>query len=91
VSRYYRTPIERKNAAPPVSQRPRCPQCDRPLRPYWWTLEWRRVDDDSEVGWHNVRVVEWRGEYQGPGAFCTNNCAIVFANRVILQTRRERA
>jgi hypothetical protein len=74
----------RLNKAPPMAERPRCPQCQRPLAPYWYTVE--RSTKGTPDQWYER--MEWRGEYRGYGHFCTTRCAVHYANDAV---ERERA
>lgn len=74
----------RVNSAPPVAKRPRCPQCDKSLRPYWRTIKEENIPAPD----FRRYTVEWQGEYHGYGAFDTQRCAVAFANDVIKQRRR---
>lgn len=76
----YRIRTERLNKAPPVSERPRCPQCNRRLRPFWRSVAWKKDPPDATQGFTHISVLRWdTGEYHGPGYFCTNRCAINWA------------
>lgn len=62
-----------------MEKRPRCPQCDKRLRPYWETVKSERIDRPH--GGHEYQNhVEWRGGYHAYGAFDTMHCAVDFAN-----------
>ena len=75
-------------AAPPVSERPRCPNCGEPLRPYMNSETERRETPRANIGGlvvsggHTFVTVskEWNGRYHAYGAFCTLRCAAAFAN-----------
>lgn len=69
---------------PEVIARPKCPQCAKPLRP-WFKTNWetRREADGTSVITRPVSR-EWTGEYQGHGAFCSTKCCIKFANAAFL-------
>lgn len=69
------------NAAPPVASRPKCPQCGKPLRPYWETASEQRTGSGS------ITREKWRGQYHGYGAFDTMRCAVDYANRVVRSRR----
>lgn len=60
---------------PAVKDRPRCPNCDKPMRP--WRVSRRAYKD----GMFGPRVYEpWDGRYQGYGSFCSTPCCRQFAN-----------
>lgn len=63
---------------PPVSERPRCPNCDKPLQPAM-TWESRRVLDAAGFTLRRMNY-RWTGNYSAYGAFCTLRCCESFAN-----------
>lgn len=69
---------------PATSLRPKCPGCDKPLRPNMTVREWGSIVNGSP------RIVEWSGNYEGYGFFCTLRCGCKFANRIIRQRIEER-
>lgn len=69
-------------APPPRAERPRCPWCIRPLRPDVRTVYERTAFPDG-VGFYQKPVArEWRGAYQGYGAFCSLVCCAAYANAI---------
>lgn len=67
---------EKINSAPPIAERPKCPACGTPLRPWWDThSEEKSADGPGRVTWQ-----VWKGDYHGYGAFCTLRCCERFAN-----------
>ena len=65
-------------APPPVSERPKCPVCGTPLRPYL-EVSWKKVRTES--GFHTEAERRWwNGAYDGYGAFCSLKCCERFAN-----------
>lgn len=74
------------NAAPLVSDRPKCPQCSARLRPYWKLVADNHKGDVSQ--W--TRAERWDGTYHGYGAFCTLRCAARYANEVYQQLKAKR-
>ncbi len=63
---------------PPVADRPLCPACRKPLRPYIVPVYEQR--DDGYLG---QRVGStWKGAYDAYGAFCTLRCCQNYANVV---------
>ena len=72
------------NTPPPVAQRPRCPACDKPLRPFI-THDYVRVN--VENGFRSEKVAQpWGGTYIGYGAFCTLRCCEAYANAEFKRT-----
>lgn len=59
---------------PPTADRPRCPNCDKPLRP----AVWLKSSGNFLTG--EGRTKEWNGGYLGYGAFCSLKCCEQFAN-----------
>ena len=69
------------NPAPPsMKDRPKCPACKKPLRP-WIESKEERLDHGESYRYETVRRW-WGGGYHGYGAFCTQRCAVRFANAV---------
>jgi hypothetical protein len=62
---------------PPVKDRPLCPGCSRPLRPYLeahWEIE---PDGTRQLG---ASHREWKGRYHGrANIFCGTECAAQYA------------
>lgn len=81
----------RLNQAPPVHRRPRCPQCNRALRPLFKTERSERVLDEHGKFTDYRNFLRWDGDYHAYGAFDTMRCAVDFANAVIAarSTRRR--
>lgn len=82
---------------PPVNERPKCPQCNKPLKP-WIKTDWETKPIDGPP----IRIatgemlpqiaqvptnVRWTGKYDGYGAFCTLRCCEKFANWANKQIR----
>ncbi len=63
---------------PAVKDRPRCGACDAPLRPLIFTVFEPRTSEDGYL-YHDAVAREWTGRYNGPRHFCSNPCAIAFA------------
>lgn len=64
---------------PPVTKRPKCPSCHKPLRPYL-EVSWKRVDG-TNGGFHMEPERRWwTGRYTGYGKFCSLKCCDRFAN-----------
>jgi len=63
---------------PKPAARPKCPACDKPLRPNIVT----NTERDRTVPGFALREVsrEWTGHYRAYGAFCSLRCCEVFAN-----------
>lgn len=70
---------EKINSAPPVNERPKCPNCRKPLRPYWETHA-EEKHGDGRPG--RITYEVWKGRYHAYGAFCTLRCCESYANRV---------
>jgi hypothetical protein len=66
---------------PPVGQRPRCPGCDRELRPYLRDLHEEQPDDSADLLHPTGR--QWTGGYHGYLDFCGSTCAARYAVRVV--------
>lgn len=63
---------------PEMIARPKCPQCEKRLRPLI-NSDWVRVQEP--VGFSSVETNRrWEGGYAGYGAFCSTSCCISFAN-----------
>jgi len=63
-------------APPPVAERPLCPACRKPLKP--WISP---VYADSPEGFLGQRIGStWKGGYDGYGSFCTLRCCATYAN-----------
>jgi hypothetical protein len=67
-----RTPFAPGKKPPPVCERPKCPGCGKPLRPW------------IEGGWEEFR--HWEGHYQGYGDFCSTTCTVFYANALFKKT-----
>ena len=70
--------------APPMLRRPRCPNCHRPLTPWYSEVDangdtWTGSKDRS--AWTAVARV-FTG-YDSRGHFCTLRCGTEFANRIV--------
>lgn len=64
---------------PSVGDRPKCPNCMTPLRPFVTHTYTRK--DHPEGGFSSDKVRDpWAGTYEGYGAFCTLRCCSQFAN-----------
>lgn len=66
-------------APPPVSERPRCPQCGARLKPVIYT-ETVRVDLPEGGMTYEPVSKNWSGEYHGYRDFCTLRCAAKFGS-----------
>ncbi len=64
---------------PEAIARPRCPNCDKRLRPLT-TEEWTRQHDAGGGFRSVVTSRRWLGRYHAYGAFCTLRCCETFAN-----------
>lgn len=63
---------------PPTDEkRPRCPQCNRMLKPSWDWMS-KRIAPGGVVDYEYTKT--WDGKYRGYGAFDTLRCAAEFAN-----------
>lgn len=71
------------NRPPPVDQRPKCPNCRRPLRPDWHTVKWGSLVTGEP------RIVRWTGKYKGYRHFDTLTCCMEYANNIIDIHRRR--
>lgn len=71
-------------APPAVKDRPRCPRCAKPLRPYLRNV-WERVEEPNGE-FHNQAVARQRdGTYSAyRQIFCGVNCAAEFAVSVVV-------
>ena len=65
---------------PAVKDRPKCPGCAQPRRPYLRNIRETQPDGYQEL---HPSAREWTGEYHGFGEFCGSTCAAQFANRVV--------
>lgn len=70
---------------PPVASRPRCPCCDKPLRPRI-AHDYKRRDVDGGGFVTDKVALPWAGEYLGYGAFCTLRCCDAYANAEFKRT-----
>lgn len=71
---------------PAPAGRPKCRECNRPLRPVWRTEYYQEPVLHEETGRY-ARPHFWDGEYAVGPNFCTNTCAIKYANRIADQAR----
>jgi hypothetical protein len=78
---------EKINSAPLVADRPKCPQCKKPLRP-WWDTHAEEKHADGRPG--RVTYLVWNGKYDSYGAFCTLRCCERYANDVYRKLQAER-
>jgi hypothetical protein len=66
---------------PAVADRPKCPGCGRPLRP--WLNNICEETPDGMRDWMHPTGREWTGRYHGYlGVFCGTQCAAEYAVRV---------
>ena len=68
-------------APPPVKDRPKCPACRKPMRP-WINDIYAQSDEGFKLYGNGPIRREWKGEYHGYGAFCTQRCCVNYANVV---------
>ena len=59
---------------PPVSERPKCENCAKPLRPSWQNT----ICFESKT-----EAKQWTGAYDSYGHFCTLRCGTQYANEMI--------
>jgi hypothetical protein len=64
---------------PEKNDRPKCPNCGKPLRPYT-SHDYERINLEQGGFNHKRTRLEWDGRYDSYGAFCTLRCAAAFAN-----------
>lgn len=70
---------------PPVADRPKCPGCNKPLRP---RIEHEYIRRNPAEGFTKV-ALPWGGGYRGYGAFCTLFCCEFYANAEFKRSGRR--
>lgn len=75
------------NEAPPIARRPRCPACNKALRPLWDTVKTERVPYANGGFWYRT-YLKWNGQYHGYGAFDTMRCGVEYANAIITARKK---
>lgn len=75
---------------PLVADRPKCPGCDKPLRPRI-THDYVRRDIEGGGFTHDKVALPWGGSYLGYGAFCSLKCCEAYANAEFKRTGQRYA